>query len=381
MENEKQRPIFKKTRPWHQDINLDTNQDIKKDIPLPPNQDIFKDINLDINRDILLDSNLDNIAIVTRYKRDSNEIAEDINPDSNQIVTREPTRDNQDIQKDINQDTKRDINLLRHYMRTLIGHQKSIFEYVLDLSNLNDGFNSGFISTHEMANSINCTYSTAKITLFNMVKKEILIRHKGKGCRGGYIILEIPKVIKAFYLEFHQGMKQDSKRDIRPDKIENHYNNSNKTITIGEGWDEIDFKPLSHIGFEKETLLQVKNFSTPEIVQKSINYFAFALEHDEKVKKYESKLGALISQLKAGKAWQKHEKYKTPLEISIENLQREEASEKRREEELLKEMFETKFNNWFSQLSPDRQNKKTISDHQADFRKNDWPEIYQKIKK
>ena len=51
-------------------------------------------------------------------------------------------------------------------------------------------------------------------------------------------------------------------------------------------------------GFKKAHLLQLKNVNIPEVVQESINHFAFALQHNEKVKTYQTPLNVFMSVLK-----------------------------------------------------------------------------------
>jgi len=342
----------------------------------------------DIKRDISQDSDSGNIEIQTRYIRDRNTIAsrhiQDSKPDNNPVATRQLTREHQAIKQDIHQDIERDIKLLRHHVKGLIGHQKNLFEYVLDFANLNDGFNSGFISSHEMALSIGCTYAVVKITLFNMIKKGLLIRHKGKGCRGGYIILEIPKEIKGLYCEFHQDIKRDIKRDISQDKTENHYSSSNKNITIGKGWDEIDCNPLEEIHFDKGCLKQLKECGAhPEIVQASINHFAFernkVTDTKERNEKYHLKL--IMGVLRKGNAWTKPQGYLSPQEKILQDFRDEKKAEEGRVRQMMDQLFEEQFNEWYSKISLDIRNKRTVGDLRLEFRKTDWSEIYKRIKK
>ena len=49
-------------------------------------------------------------------------------------------------------------------------------------------------------------------------------------------------------------------------------------------WKKINFEPLIEIGFSQTQLKQLatQNLNTPEIVQESINHFAFGLKNNEK---------------------------------------------------------------------------------------------------
>lgn len=384
-------PRFLKEVKKDKELSLKSTFQVREDFISPWQSNLInkQDIQPDIERDISPDIEQDSVQVASRYIPDSHKIATrnipDSSPDTNQIATRELTRYTPGIHPDIKPDIKRDICLLRHYVRGLIGHQKKMFEYVLDFANLNDGFNSGFISSHEMASAIGCTYPTVKITLFKMVEKGIFIRHKGKGCRGGYIILEIPKIVKGFYLEQNQDIKRDSKRDIQQDNSNIHYNNSNKNIiTIGEGWDEVDFSSLEPIGFRKNHLLQIKKFTTPEITQESVNHFAFALENNEKVRKYETPLNVLITVLKRGEAWVEGN-YESPLEraqrLQLERRRAEQNRVQKREEELRN----LEFNEWEKNLDEDQKRKISprgfVGDMKNHFYENVWPEIKKNLEK
>ena len=55
------------------------------------------------------------------------------------------------------------------------------------------------------------------------------------------------------------------------------------------------------IGFNKKHLLQIKNKTSPDVAQESINHFAYSLKYNKKTKEYPNPLATLITVLKEAK--------------------------------------------------------------------------------
>lgn len=178
------------------------------------------------------------------------------------------------------------------------------------------------------------------------------------------------------------SIDQVHKPGVKPGLLDS---NSNKNIiTIGEGWDEIDFSSLEPIGFRKNHLLQIKKFTTPAITQESVNHFAFALENNEKVRKYETPLNVLITVLKRGEAWVEVN-YESPLEraqrLQLERRRAEQNRFQKREEELRN----LEFNHWEKSLDEDQKRRISprgfIGEMKVYFYENVWPEIKKNLEK
>jgi hypothetical protein len=150
-------------------------------------------------------------------------------------------------------------------------------------------------------------------------------------------------------------------------------------------WEEIDFSPLDSIGFNRKHLLQIKNKTTPELVQESINHFAYGLTYNKKTKEYQNPVATLISVLKRGEFWVEPN-YKSPQEIAQVKLLEMKKAELERKKTMEEEMYKVALDEWQQNLSKD---DKELLDQDsrkrggimpplvklsAYFRENIWPE-------
>lgn len=231
-----------------------------------------------------------------------------------------------------------------------------------------------------------------KSSCYRLENKMLVNRYQFKNGRGGWTRYEIPEAIyrEIYHLETDGKLASNRlqtgfKLIAKPTALDNHYSNSNLNTTIGEGWDEIDISPLEHRGFQKNSLLQLKNASTPEIVQASINHFSFSLEHNEKVKSYKDPIASLITVLKRGEAWI-DPNYVSPRERAMRALNEARKQEEGRLQQIETELFDAEFKNWSISLTEEQ--KKEIAPAkfppqlvQLDgyFKSNLWPRIKAKL--
>lgn len=187
--------------------------------------------------------------------------------------------------------------------------------------------------------------------------------------------------------------------------LSNSSNIYNKTITTNteniskEGlpieWQNINYTPLRHIGFSETQLLQLysKNLNIPEVIQESINHFAFGLDNTEKTKSYNDPLNVLMGVLRKGQAWFEAN-YESETDRALKQMLERRKQEEEKRQELYKEFFEIEYKNWFNSIS-DEQLKELLPkadlsfgrytgeiEHQAKmlFRQTRWNEIYENIK-
>lgn len=132
-------------------------------------------------------------------------------------------------------------------------------------------------------------------------------------------------------------------------------------------WEEIDFSSLESIGFNKKHLLQIKNKTTPEIVQESINHFAYGLSHNKKTQGYPNPLATFISVLKRGEFWIEHN-YQSPQELAKKKLLEIKKAELERIKIIEEEIYQVAFDEWKQSL-----NQKEIESLAPDLRKRGDP--------
>ena len=340
----------KSYRPW--DLSGEKNNQIEyksneKKITQNSTQEISTNIinqsdTNQISNEYQSDIHLGNNKTSNRYQSD---IDLDSNKTSNryQLDIKQPqnksifTTDNKDIFKTLNSNLSvlsDELNLtyeIQKEMATLSGKQKIIFDVIVDICSAKNSFETGPIQTVSLSKVAQTTVGTIKVIIDRLVKKQLIIRHKGKNAKGGFINLGITKDV----LELVKNNKYPNFSSIdflisnRYQKdINLEYNNSssylNKTTTTKNDpdffeFEKIDFENLSNIGFSKNQLKQLIGKNTPDVIQESINHFSWGLDNNSKFKKYEDPLNVLMGVLRKGQAWVEKD-YRSPQEIAQEKL-------------------------------------------------------------
>lgn len=289
-------------------------------------------------------------------------------------------------------------------IKKLNGLQEKIFYYVVETCAARGLLETGILLTNDIISVAGCSYGTAKIAIKRLIDKGLINRMPGKRARGGHIVLSITKGIRSAAMEakrdrlltstIHQQVTEvikhldiniDNKSQI-PIYSSNSYINNTTTSALPEDWKNIDTEILQPIGFSETQLRQLysKKLNTPEIIQESINHFAFGLIHNPKVKAYAEPLNVLMGVLRQGGAWVEKD-YQSPQEIA----QREFIERKKAELEKMKKLEETTYdlalNEWKEQLTKDEleaiaPSKKVPNDIPQSvklsifFKTNVWPE-------
>lgn len=120
-------------------------------------------------------------------------------------------------------------------------------------------------------------------------------------------------------------------------------------------WSNIDTSALAHIGFTRHHARQLKNFSTPEVVQTSILQFAYALKHNPRVKKYAEPVTVLMGVLRRGGAWVEPS-YHAEIEKNVTQVLEDQARQKRlsieKIENFVQEMMNSEYRIWQESRTP-----------------------------
>jgi hypothetical protein len=149
-------------------------------------------------------------------------------------------------------------------------------------------------------------------------------------------------------------------------------------------WDEIDFSGLESIGFNKKHFLQLKNKTTPQIVQESINHFAFGLAYNKKTQAYTNPLATLITVLKRGEIWVEPN-YQSSQALAQEKLLQLKKKDHDGKKEFEEKIYKMAFEDWQMNLSEiEKENLSSINRKKGDimpvlarlsayFREHIWP--------
>ncbi|WP_131795885.1 hypothetical protein [Fluoribacter gormanii] len=386
--------------------HINVHTDDKKNVAYPsaqeevdrilPEEISTKDNNKVSNR-YLSDNTIDIDEIPNRYHLDNSidsnkksiRYSLDINLDNNEIATlanesekkakllpHKLSIENQNI-PDLTMQNVVDDSLipLEQEIISLSGKQKIIFDIVIDICSARNSLSTGPVQTASLASIAQTTTGTIKTMLIRLIQKQLLIRYPGKNAKGGYVNLGITSTI----LDLVNSLKTSNKHNIfasdiilsnryQKDISQEHISSSNYNIIttnlnrrldqIPPEWENINFEPLSHIGFSKTQIKQMIGKNDPTIVQESINHFAFGLEHNPKVKKYEDPLNVLMGVLRKGQAWVETD-YRSAIEIAQQKLLDAKRAEMERKKSLEEEAYKLALSEWDSGITEQEREKIT----------------------
>ena len=305
-----------------------------------------------------IDNTLDNNKTTNKYQQDNKQATNKYHLDINKGTYKETKEE----QLDINLDP----TSIYHQLMKLAGIQKNILSFIVDLCTIRNGLETGPIETLTLSLYTKANIGVVKISIKRLIDKGFVIRNKGKQAKGGYINLSITSEVYNAVREqkenkHHVVNPQDLINSIRYQlDINNSYNSSsyNKTITtnkietLPDEWSGIDFEPLKPIGFTKTQIKQLIEKNDPALVQESINHFAFGIENNPKVQKYEDPLNVLMGVLRKGQGWLEKD-YRSPKEIAQQQLLAIKKTVLEREQKFEEDAYKLALNEWQKALSSD----------------------------
>jgi len=115
---------------------------------------------------------------------------------------------------------------------------------------------------------------------------------------------------------------------------------------------KINFNTLCEIGFSETQLCQLaeENLNTPEIVQESINHFAFGLANNEKYKEYTKPLNVFMGVLRKGQRWFE-QGYEDPQDKILREILAEKKQRQEKRVKMIEELVNLEFPEWEKKLS------------------------------
>ncbi|HHF7375595.1 hypothetical protein [Legionella bozemanae] len=344
-----------------------------------------------------LDIDLGNNEVTIEKQQDNNSVPIENNIGSNKIVPQASIR--------YQIDSTIDATSLYNRILRLTGIQKSILNFIADVCTIRNSLETGPIETITIATWSKTTIGTVKTSLNRLIKNGLIIRNMGKKARMGYLNLGLTEEVFDTILEQRQKYNNISNsaefitafRYQLDNNVPNNSNNILKNtttkkieVTIPEEWQKIDFEPLIHIGFSKTQIKQLVERNEPDVVQESINHFAYGLDNNPKYKKYEDPLTVLMGVLRKGQGWFEKD-YRSPKEIAMQQLLEMRKAQTERQKQLEEETFKWALNNWHENLSSDEiekiapNNRKNgdITPQSAKlslhFKENVWPKLKKEL--
>ncbi|MCF6777523.1 apolipoprotein A1/A4/E family protein [Thiotrichales bacterium 19X7-9] len=286
-----------------------------------------------------------------------------------------------------------DLENIYAYIDSLGGKQLLIIQYIVLNLDTHKSYETTNLKSTDICRFASISKDSFKTHIRRLIKKNILVRLRGKTSLHGFVKFKINKPILT-KIKTILGDSNKEKTSIYNSNIITTDNNSNdvlnekdllitkmqkqikelqqQKITFEEmdtnitnlenDFSTVDFSELSEFGFKKSHLDQIKSFGTvtPEVAQESINHYAWALHNrKEEMQKYapeKNRFKGLFGVLRKGNAWTE-DGYIDPIDEAIQkslDAKRKKLAQVKKQKE---EMFSLDFELWKESLSEDDLNK------------------------
>ena len=231
----------------------------------------------------------------------------------------------------------------------------------------------------DIALTLGIHLGSLKKIISRLKEKSALTTTEKKEGRGGWVKYKInKKLIKNSPLynsnsintiiTKKDGIKKNKFLSSFEGKIEDDVSSSKiKSNSLPEEWQRIDISPLEEEGFSKKHLIELYKAGeiSPEIVQHSINHFAWGIKNNpDYYEKYKNKIFVLIGKLRKGGVWTESN-YESPQEIALKELLKEKKRQQEKQEKLISDLMELEFPEWEKGLT--LQQKKEINPYHSTF--------------
>ena len=239
-------------------------------------------------------------------------------------------------------------------LQNLRSNPLKIAQYLFELSNHDPEKITGKLTQSEIMKHLEISRDSARTGLRFLLKNTLVKRVAFQAGKAGWSKYKLKNEL------FEELAKTYQKGSIQKGVINSSSNNYKNTTTYKPllDWENIDISPLENIGFNKKHLLQLMRKNLPEIVQESINHFAYGLLYNLKTQKYADPLSVLIGVLRKGEPWVEAN-YKSSQEISLEKTIENKKKQKEKISALEAELLKIEFEEWYVSLTDDKKKELT----------------------
>jgi len=248
------------------------------------------------------------------------------------------------------------------------GLQKNLIELIYFSCRLNNSKTTKPISIQYITSELQTTVGTVKNAIHRLIDKQIITKKNFKNGRGGWTTYEIDHDIFNEISFFESGsnlvanwkrtsskvVAQPVAQPVAESLSSSSYINNTTTNYKADALAKIELsESLTRIGFNQghiDQLLRDSSLSS-DIIQSSLDAFAFDLSFEDVKRKVRSPIGLIMKLLKNGQAYISEKGY----ESEEDRLYRElvDRAEKKKEEKIKLEsrMAEIKFEEWLENIS------------------------------
>ncbi len=328
----------------------------------------------------------------TKYKQSGNKV--EAQP-ATQLITKWQQTDNKAATND--------------KFSSIIGLQRAIIIFIYSECKIARSKTTGNLTLEHLSMALNSPTGSIKSTIQRLEKKKLLQRVEYKNGRGGWSRYAIPDSLYQELLQYETGNKLAINWQQTGNKVEAQpatepatrlssssiYNNKTTTIELPKEWIEIDISSLEDIGFSQNHLIQlfkIETFTT-QSVEDSIEYFAFDLKNNNKLREIKTNpLSYFMGILKRSGVYTAPENYESPRDRAMRLYLAKQKEIKQKRETMENELFDLAFSDWEVKLGEEERShiipeevKKmkfrgaSLSALKEYFRESMWPEERMKI--
>ena len=237
-------------------------------------------------------------------------------------------------------------NSLHLLMQDLSGHQKKIFDLIVDKCIARNDLFTGNITLAAFQEITLTSRRMINTSVARLEEKNFIIREKGKPGRGGYyrfsirqnVLDEVIAFRKLFGYEKEVVSSEESIVAVSP-----------YLKLLPHDWQTITLDSLADIGFNISHLTQLykEGNLSPEIIQESIEHFAFDIKQNNKKNTIKtSPISYFMGILKRVGYYNPPENYVSPKAQALQELLERKQKEKDDRDHKLKELINIYFEEW-----------------------------------
>ena len=240
-------------------------------------------------------------------------------------------------------------------IQSLSGIQLLIFNKILDMKSKSNKDYVTVVNTTLLATELCMSVNVLRVSLRRIVAKNLLVREKGFMGRNGASNFKIPNMVLKFKEEIEESnkitYKENNNNNIIINTIIPNVGITKEPSMDSTWWNKLNISNLEEYGFKHAQFKQIEGMNSFDVIQESINHFAWGLEYNSKNERYkENPSRILLSVLKKGGAWIE-DGYRDPQEIALEKILEAKKKSADRKKKLEDDLYVVALNEWIDTLT------------------------------
>ena len=352
--------------------------------------------------------------IKTDFKVASNELQSDFKPASNRLQS-DFNKSSEKSETDFKVTSKLTSQVASNRLQSdlkvasgcsffhLTGVQRNLILFVFNQCKKTLSKTTEPLTIEYLSEQLNCPKKTVKTSSYRLEKRGLLHRVEYRDGRRGWTRYELPievyndvmqtetsfKVTSNWLqTDFKVASELTSELTSKPSSSSSDINTT--TTELSNEWKKIDISLLESIGlnFSHLTQLQRSEITSTEIVQDSINHFAYDLIHNNKSKEIKTTpIGYFMGIMKRAGLYTAPENYESEKDRTLRIYMETKKRQQEKQAAIEAELIDLSYNEWNFGLTEDEK-KSLLPDHilnskldgpkiaalKTYFKKNIWPE-------